>query len=137
MRRSVIGSVVCVLVLGACNGSSDERPVRSATRASTETSRSATTGSAPATTAVASPTAPALTIRAFRFSPDPLQVRAGSAVIVTNQDDATHTWTSDAGVWDSGPLATGRTATVRFDTPGTFAYHCTIHPTMTGRVIVS
>ena len=55
----------------------------------------------------------------------------------TNRDAAPHTWTSDTGAWDSGNLDTGASASHRFDTAGTFTYHCEIHPSMTGRIVVS
>jgi plastocyanin len=47
-----------------------------------------------------------------------------------------HTVTADKGEWDSKPIAVGATFQRTFDQPGTFAYHCAIHPFMTGTVIV-
>jgi plastocyanin len=48
-----------------------------------------------------------------------------------------HTWTSDSGGWDSETLAPGESYTFAFTSPGTFTYHCDIHPSMTGSVVVS
>jgi MYXO-CTERM domain-containing protein len=50
----------------------------------------------------------------------------------------THTATSDTGAWTTGNIAPGGTsAAVAFPTAGTFPYHCAIHPSMAGTVIVS
>jgi plastocyanin len=53
----------------------------------------------------------------------------------TNNDSATHTITGDGGL-DSGDVATGGTYSKTFDKAGTYKYHCSIHPTMTGEVVV-
>ena len=58
---------------------------------------------------------------------------------VTNNDGTKHTWTANAGQpdsWNSGDLTSGAAFTHAFATAGTFAYHCTIHPFMTGTVVV-
>jgi plastocyanin len=57
-------------------------------------------------------------------------------VTTTNADAATHTWTADDGSWDSGSLANGASSTHTFGSAGTFAYHCAIHPSMKGTVVV-
>ena len=72
------------------------------------------------------------------FSPNPIQITVGSTVTWTNATGPTHTATSDAGAWTTGSIAPGTTsAAVTFPTAGTFPYHCAIHPSMTGTVIVS
>src|SRR6202011_2682140 len=49
-----------------------------------------------------------------------------------------HTSTSDTGAWNTGNIAPGSTSSaVSFPTAGTFTYHCAIHPSMTGSVVVS
>lgn len=70
------------------------------------------------------------------FAPTDVTVAVGSTVTWTNSDAATHTVTFDNGP-DCGSLATGKSTTVTFGTAGTFAYHCKIHPSMTGKVTVS
>jgi plastocyanin len=57
-------------------------------------------------------------------------------VTVTNADPTAHTWTADDGGWDSGSLAQGASSTHTFTTAGTFAYHCAIHASMKGTVVV-
>ena len=80
----------------------------------------------------------AATINNFAFSPNPLTVPVGTRVVWTNQQAGVpHTVTSDTGLWDSGTVPSGGTFAFTFTTAGTFAYHCNIHPTMHGTVIVT
>ncbi len=76
----------------------------------------------------------AVTIADFSFSPSQVTVNAGDTVRWTNNGPSPHTTTSTSGVWDSGTLAPGQTFSFTFTTAGTFAYHCTIHPQMTGTI---
>jgi len=79
-----------------------------------------------------------VTINNFHFMPPDITIPAGTTIRWTNQDGPTHTVTSDmAGTFDSGSLAPNTSFSVTFNTPGTFAYHCEIHPTMMGKVIVT
>ena len=81
--------------------------------------------------------AAAVSIANFAFQPASLQIAAGSSVTWTNADSTAHTVTSDSGAFDSGQLAPGATFTQMFMTPGTFTYHCQIHPFMTATIVVS
>jgi plastocyanin len=54
----------------------------------------------------------------------------------TNRDTVPHTVTGDSGAWDSGQIQPGATFSHAFDQPGTYAYHCSIHPFMHGMVVV-
>jgi plastocyanin len=82
--------------------------------------------------------AAAVTIENFAFSPQTLQVAPGTTVVWTNKDSVAHTVTSDTGAWaDSGNLATGATFSHTFSTPGTYRYHCAIHPNMTATLVVA
>jgi plastocyanin len=72
------------------------------------------------------------------FSPKPIQITAGSTVTWVNSTAISHTATSDSGAWGTGTIAAGATSSaISFPTAGTFTYHCAIHPSMTGSVIVS
>lgn len=72
------------------------------------------------------------------YFPETITVVIGvnNTVTWTNNDDSTHTVTADNGAFDSGYLNQGQTWSYTFTTPGTYTYHCTIHPWMTGTVIV-
>lgn len=69
------------------------------------------------------------------FSPASVTVAVGATVTWTNHDNTTHTTTSSTGLW-SGNLAPGATFSRAFPTAGTFDFKCTIHPTMSGTIIV-
>ena len=82
----------------------------------------------------------ALSVQDFSFSPSTLTIPPGTTVTVTNHGAVTHTWASDPGsaqTWNSGNLNPGASFSVTFNTPGTFGYHCNIHPFMTGRIVVT
>jgi plastocyanin len=77
-----------------------------------------------------------VTIQASAFNPPTSPIRIGDTVRWNNADGVAHTATSDTGLWDSGVLGTGGSFSFTFGSAGTFAYHCTIHPFMTGTVVV-
>jgi plastocyanin len=74
----------------------------------------------------------------FTFSPATLTVPAGTAVTWVNHDDVPHTVTSPSRprLLDSPTLDTDESFTHVFKAPGTYDYYCTVHPRMTGQVIV-
>jgi plastocyanin len=78
----------------------------------------------------------AVEMRGMAFAPQRLEVSAGATVEWTNRDQVAHTITANDGSWDSGPIAPGGTWRHTFDTPGTYSFHCTPHPFMTGMVVV-
>ncbi len=79
-----------------------------------------------------------VTIADYSFTPQVITITAGSSVVWTNNGPSNHTTTSDDGLsWDSHDLKPGSTFPMTFTVPGTYNYHCAIHPTlMTGSVIV-
>ena len=70
------------------------------------------------------------------FAPDSLNVTVGGTVTWTNTDSIAHTSTSDASGWNSGSVAPGGRFSFTFQAPGTFPYHCAIHPGMIGTIVV-
>jgi plastocyanin len=73
----------------------------------------------------------------FAFRPGTLTIAKGTRVKWTNKGAVTHTSTSNKGVWDSGLIAPGDSFSRVFKKAGTFKYHCTIHPTMTAKIVVT
>jgi len=73
----------------------------------------------------------------FDFAPKTVTVAVGASVTWTNGGTARHTATADRGTFDSKALGPGGTFAFKFDAPGTYAYHCDIHPSMTGAVTVA
>ncbi len=70
------------------------------------------------------------------YAPNVWNVAVGDSVTWINNDTAAHTATADGGAWNSGSIAPGLTFSQKFATPGTFPYHCTIHPGMVGTITV-
>lgn len=80
-----------------------------------------------------------VSIDGFAFLPGTVSVAVGETVTWRNdQPNTPHTVSSDtAGAFDSGSLSTGNTFAQTFSAAGSFAYHCNIHPGMSGLVIVT
>lgn len=75
---------------------------------------------------------------ATSFSPSPRTVTVGQTVSWHNALGATHTATADGGGFNTGSIAAGATSTpITMSTAGTFAYHCSIHPSMVGTLTVN
>ncbi len=74
-------------------------------------------------------------IRDFAFHPATLRVPRGTKVVFTNRDRTAHTATS-GGSFNTARIRGGQAASVRFGSRGTFRYHCMIHPSMRGKVVV-
>jgi plastocyanin len=74
-------------------------------------------------------------IDSFSFSPAALTVKAGTEITWTNADDIPHTVVSN-GTFKSKVLGTGEKFTFTASKPGTYSYSCSIHPNMTGKVVV-
>jgi len=72
----------------------------------------------------------------FTFGPTELTVRVGTTITWTNRDDIPHTVVSTDKVFKSKVLDTDEKFSFTFSTPGTFPYFCSIHPKMTGKVVV-
>ena len=73
----------------------------------------------------------------FAYTPSVILIPAGTTVRWTNNGAVNHTVTSDTPLFDSGTMAPGASFEYRFDVPGTYPYHCTLHPSMIGKVIVT
>jgi plastocyanin len=72
----------------------------------------------------------------FQYAPGALTIQSGGKVTWLNQDSTEHTATLDDGSFSTGDLAEGKLKSESFKTPGTYAYHCEIHPEMKGTVEV-
>jgi plastocyanin len=72
----------------------------------------------------------------FSFTPAAAAVPVGTTVTWTNHDDIPHNIVSTAHQFRSPVLDTDQQFSHRFDAPGTYDYFCSIHPKMTGRIVV-
>jgi plastocyanin len=112
---------ICILV--SCSKPSGMYP---STSASSSPSAASVPGKAPG----------AVTIAGMAFSPSSLTVPVNTTVTWTNSDSMAHTVTSTSGLFDSGSIGVGGNYSFTFASAGTFNYYCSIHPSMTGKIIV-
>jgi plastocyanin len=90
--------------------------------------------------ALASQGAPAadakVQIDQYAFLPQRITVKPGTTVTWTNDDDDSHTVASSSKLFKSKALDTADKFSFTFTTPGTYDYFCSLHPHMTGAVVV-
>ena len=152
LRYAAVTSVAAaVLALAACGSSSDSSTSSGAGSGGGYGGGGATTAGAAATTAAAAgaattaasggaaPAAGAggVTIKDFAFDPGDLKVAKGTTVTWKNDDSTTHRIKSGDGSFDSKDLKNGDSFEHTFDTAGSFAYVCGIHPSMKGTITVT
>ena len=148
--RAVTLATAAVLLLAACSSPApDTRPTVnfgsgvSVTPGMPGMSGMPSTTAGPAATSSSStgPAAPvagnAVTIDNFKFDPATLTVPVGSTVTWTNKDEEPHTIAAKDGSFHSPTLDTKGTYSFTFTNPGTYDYICSIHPFMTGTVVVT
>jgi plastocyanin len=118
MRR-LVGPLLLVaavaIIAASCNGTGPSAYGASASTAATATN--------------------AATIKGFSFQPEVLKVKVGAKVTWTNDDTVAHTVTADTNSFASGNLQPGGSFSFTFTRPGTYVYHCSIHPSMHGSVV--
>ena len=72
----------------------------------------------------------------FTYGPAEVKVPVGATVTWTNRDDIPHTVVSTDKVFKSKVMDTDEKYSFTFQSAGTYTYFCSIHPKMTGKVIV-
>jgi plastocyanin len=125
-------AVVAIAGLAACGGSATPSPASStAVNPSAPTASAAgASGAAAGACAVSTGTATVnVTIKDFKFAPQPVQAKVGDIVAWKNDDSAPHSATMDDGSCDTDSIAAGATAMLTFTAAGTYTYHCKVHPT--------
>jgi plastocyanin len=75
-------------------------------------------------------------VQDFLFRPRRLEIRAGATVVWTNNGQLQHTVSAADGSFESGPIEPGQQKSITFTRTGTFPFHCTPHPFMTGLIVV-
>jgi plastocyanin len=148
MRRLTLPllTTLALAALAACGGGATPTPAASnaslpsmAASGPAASAPAASTAAGSPASAAACAAAPAgaaatvnVTIKDFKFSPQPVQAKVGDVVAWKNDDTAAHTATMDAGTCDTNQIDPGASAMLVFTAPGTYAYHCKIHSSMTG-----
>ena len=117
----MIGAVLALAVFGGCGGGGGTAPTP--------------TPGAQAIACNATGTGTPVAIADFAFSPASVTVAVGGFVTWTNSDGTTHTVTFDSGP-NCGSLGSGVVQTAQFTVAGTYPYHCAIHSSMKGSVVV-
>jgi len=79
---------------------------------------------------------PSVKIDNFTFNPPTLTIAAGTTVTWKNEDDIPHTVASTTKAFKSKALDTDDSYTFTFTTPGVYEYFCSLHPHMTGKIVV-
>jgi plastocyanin len=124
VRRSTpVFALVAVLVLASagCGGSS-----KKSSSSDTTTSRPTDAGSQ------------TITIQNFKYSPDPISVKAGTKVTVSKLDDVSHSASADDNSFDTGIFSKSQSPKViTLSKAGTVKYHCNVHNFMHGTIQVS
>jgi plastocyanin len=77
-----------------------------------------------------------VSIANFAFEPAEITIAPGESVTWTNDDGAPHGREYNDGAPGTHLLLPGASFSRRFDQPGTYDYNCSVHPYMTGRVVV-
>ena len=140
MRLATVATALLMtLMLAACGGGGGTTPP-----AASEPAASAPAASGPAasdTGEVCAPTTDAATVSVemaeFAYAPAEATAKVGDVVAWANSDAAPHTASLDDGACETGNIPTGGTGALLFTAAGTYPYHCAIHPTMTGTVVVT
>src|SRR6202045_4477903 len=78
----------------------------------------------------------AVKIDNFVFGPQTITVPVGTTVTWTNSDDIPHTTVSTIGAFKSKVMDTDEKFSYTFTKAGTYTYYCSVHPKMTGQVLV-
>jgi plastocyanin len=121
--------LLITVALGACGSSSSGDQTKTKPAAPKATKQAATPAPQKGGTT-------AVQIKGFDYHPKTLMVKAGTRITWTDKDSANHTVTADDKSFDVGNISAGARGSHTFAKAGTFAYHCTYHPNMHGRVIV-
>jgi plastocyanin len=159
MKRLFIIGVSLILLGAGCSAKNAAPAAQEPSAAPVQPAASTSTGVQPAqaaTTSTEAQLAPAkavnvikkktttpqvangyVTIKDFIYSPQMLVVNAGATITWTNKGASNHTVDSDApGIIGSGNIAPGASFKHTFNSPGTYSYHCSVHMSMTGTIIV-
>jgi plastocyanin len=116
--QTISGALIGTFLLGAA--------VAAVVSISLQAGRAATAEPAPAN----------IQIDNFTFAPQRLIVRAGTTVIWRNRDDIPHAIASSTRLFKSKALDTDDTYAFTLTTAGTYEYFCSLHPQMTGAIVV-
>lgn len=134
--RPLVAVAATLLLLAACSaGGATTAPSAEAPEAPS------VEASGPAAEAPCVPSAAGgevdVAIADFTFDPADIQATVGQTVTFTNSDSTAHTATLDDGSCTTPNIANGGSDGLTFNAPGTYPFHCNIHPNMKGTITIS
>jgi plastocyanin len=130
----IVAAVIVIIIIGIVYLS--RGGYRSASPVSAPSSTSSTTQNTGTNQNGGQTSGTAVTIQNFAFSPATLEVSKGDIVTWTNEDSVPHQIASDTNVFLGSSMNKGQTFSFTFTETGIFPYHCAIHPSMQGKIIV-
>jgi plastocyanin len=138
MRRSSTVTIIILVILVAAGA------VALTHKSSPNTTTSPTYNSQPKSSnnsanSNSQPAIGTVDIKNMAFTPSQITVAKGGTVTWTNNDNTTHTVVDDlsnVGGPNSGDIASGSSYSFTFTKTGSFQYHCSIHPSMRGTIVV-
>ncbi len=139
MRRLILVPVVAALfAVAGCSGSGSSGSAAPPAGGSAAASAAAGSGAsgagslgggaACAAAAAGAQATVTVAIKDFKFAPQPVQAKVGDVIAWSNQDSAPHSATLDDGTCDTKTINAGAQAMLVFSAPGTYKYHCAVHP---------
>ena len=138
MKKTLILCLILfyIVISGCSTQKTEPQTYQQAEVTPTETQQTATQPiPSPSTTGLG--TKKDVEISGFEFDPNTITVPKGASVVWTNKDSVRHTIVSDSGdEINSDTLSQGESYVHAFNTAGIYEYHCGIHPSMKGKVIV-
>ena len=143
IRYSIAGmALVLVLVISGCVSNAPVAPTQTSTPTPATTiatpEQTSATSQTPSMSETVQPTMTPVTveieIKNFAFVPDTISITKGTTVTWTQKDSSAHTIKGTG--FESGQLSQGKTFSHTFNDTGTFNYICSLHPSMSGSVIV-
>jgi plastocyanin len=124
--------------LSACGGGAAPSPASSPASSPAPVASPVASSPAGACAESTAPTTIEATVRDYAFGPEPIKAKVGDVITWTNAGPNEHTATLDDGSCGTDNLNTGDAGSLTFSAPGTYAYHCEVHPArMKGTIEVS
>jgi plastocyanin len=137
MNKALI-AIIVVVVLGV-GGWVIYDHHKSNNNSNTGSSNMSNTNSSTSNSSQSAASTGAITIKNMMFTPPQISIQKGGTVTWTNDDNTAHTVTDDltnVGGPSSGDIQPGSTYSFTFNKTGSFQYHCSIHPSMRGTIVV-
>ena len=134
--KTILAILIVALLAFGCAQTSPQNPNGGALVNQSSSTNQGAGNIIPNTSASGVSSSATVDIKGFAFNPAVLEISAGTKVTWTNNDPATHTVVSDTGAFDTGSITNGQSVSFTFTQSGTYAYHCSVHPSMKATIVV-